>query len=307
MNPFDADAVPSGGRAGGSSFRSSSPRSSGSSTRMYSSPRSQFQSRTTVIAPIVPAPMFSPFGYGFGGFGFGFSPFSFMPINLNVLIIGGIAYAVYLALQNRVGGSDFSGSEDDFGMLGSGASVIKLQLCLDSNWDNGNIQETLSMLAEKNSRMQSRSDIANLLSEASIALLRRENSWTAAAFDGKKFGSKSDAEPFYQKTAIAERAKFEEETSAGYGTVKSTNAGRGVATKTVVSLVVALRGKSAAVINSVRSSKDVRDVLQSLAADALTDEGENVMAVEVLWTPSEQNTVLSDRDIIADYPELIRL
>jgi len=51
----------------------------------------------------------------------------------------------------------------------------------------------------------------------------------------------------------------------------------------------------------------VKKCLQGLAADALTDEGENIMAVEVLWTPSEPGTVISERDIVEDYPELLRL
>ena len=55
------------------------------------------------------------------------------------------------------------------------------------------------------------------------------------------------------------------------------------------------------------SSTDVATVLQTLASEALTDEGENVMAVEVLWTPSESGTTLSKRELIMDYPELIQL
>jgi uncharacterized membrane protein len=51
----------------------------------------------------------------------------------------------------------------------------------------------------------------------------------------------------------------------------------------------------------------VKEILQSLASEALTDEGENIMAVEILWTPSEVGNVLSERDIVQDYPELIRL
>ena len=199
MNPFDAEAATSGGRSGGSSFRApsssrvpSSPRSSSSSrgsTRLYSSP----SFGGPIITPIMPMPMYSPFGYGYGG-GFGFNPFGFVPINLNVLIIGGIAYAVYIALQNRAGGSDFSGSDEDVGSLGKGATVVKLQVSLDSSWDSGNIQDTLSLLAAKNSALQSRSDIANLLSEASIALLRRQNDWNAAAFEGITFVQQNSKE-----------------------------------------------------------------------------------------------------------------
>jgi uncharacterized membrane protein len=44
-----------------------------------------------------------------------------------------------------------------------------------------------------------------------------------------------------------------------------------------------------------------------LAYEALSDSGENIMAVELLWTPSERGTVVSDRDLIQDYPELMKL
>lgn len=46
---------------------------------------------------------------------------------------------------------------------------------------------------------------------------------------------------------------------------------------------------------------------QTLAADAMTDDGENVLATEVLWTPQDESDVLSKRDLIQDYPELIDL
>ena len=55
---------------------------------------------------------------------------------------------------------------------------------------------------------------------------------------------------------------------------------------------------------TIRSIPELRNCLQSLAVDALTDEGENIMAVEVLWTPSEPGVTISDRAVIEDYPEL---
>lgn len=39
----------------------------------------------------------------------------------------------------------------------------------------------------------------------------------------------------------------------------------------------------------------------------MTDDGENVLATEVLWTPQDESDVLSKRDLIQDYPELIDL
>jgi len=253
----------------------------------------------------------SPFGYGYGLSPFGFSPFGFMPINLNVLVLGAVAYAVFTVLSNRAGASDFS-NDGTTGSLGSGASVMKLQISMSSDWSQpGNIMETLTRMAEKNSAMSGRQDIAKLLSEASMAVLRRQNDWNAAAYEGELFseGASGRAEPFFQRLAVQERAKFEEEnTSNSVAVIRQSNAaGASKPTQVVVSIVVALRGRSSGYGSNVRSLAEVRNCLQGLAADAITDEGENVMAVEVLWTPSEPGSTISERELIEDYPELIRL
>jgi hypothetical protein len=202
-----------------------------------------------------------------------------MPINLNLLILGGIAYVVYNALKNRAGGSDFS-DVGDVGALGSGATVLKIQLALDADWaQSNNIMNTLALLAEKNAAMSGRSDIAKLLNEASLALLRRQNDWNSANFESELFGGSGvQAEPFFQRLAVTERAKFEEETSS-IATIRPSSSGS-APTQVVVSILAAVRGKSTAYTSGpVRSIQDVKKVLSSLAADAVTDEGENIMAV----------------------------
>jgi len=297
----DANAARSGGRSGGSSFRM--PASSArSSTALRSSSRGGYGGGMTIM-PMMP--MYSPFGYG----GFGISPFGFMPINLNVIILAGVAYVVYQALTNRAGGSDFS-NDGSSGSLGSGATVVKLQLSLSSDWNQpGNIMETLTRLAEKNSAMTGRTDLARLLSDSALALLRRQNDWNSAAYEGEQFSfGPQKAESYFQRLAVKERAKFEEEnSSSSFAVIKSTNTGVSKPTQVVVSLVVAIRGSSSSYVRNVQSIGDAKKCLQGLAADALTDEGENIMAVEVLWTPSEPGNVISEREIIEDYPELIRL
>lgn len=83
---------------GGSSFRSAPSRSS---TQLRSgsgySGQSNYQTRPNINI----MPMYSPFGYGMSPFGF--NPFGFVPINLNFIIIAGVAYAAYSVLSNRVG------------------------------------------------------------------------------------------------------------------------------------------------------------------------------------------------------------
>lgn len=308
-NPFmptqPAEAARSGSRSGGSSFRSAPSRSStrlGGSMSGYAPVR---PSNNIVIAPMGGfgySPFYSPFGFG-GGFGFGISPFSFM--SPNVLVLGLAAYIAVQVFANRAGGSDFQ-NFDDVGSLGSGATLMKIQVALDDDWSRkGNIMDTLSVVSSKYSDLSSRGALSQLLSDTSLALLRKSGDWNAVAYDGEFFkgGSGRDIEPAFRRVAVEERSKFEQETSGvvRYSGVDSRP------TQVVVSLVVALRGKAQAYADKVNSSKQLKECLQSLAADALTDDGENIMALELLFTPSEPGMSLSERDIIEDYPELLRL
>mmetsp|Transcript_8262 Transcript_8262/g.12777 ORF Transcript_8262/g.12777 Transcript_8262/m.12777 type:complete len:89 (-) Transcript_8262:17-283(-) len=48
-----------------------------------------------------------------------------------------------------------------------------------------------------------------------------------------------------------------------------------------------------------------KDVLSSVAGDVMVDGGYCVNAAEVFWTPSDRKEVLTKRDIILDFPELV--
>ena len=319
--PDISHALQSGGRSGGSSFRSSG------STRSYSSGGrggggySSFSSPTIRTGPSINVmPMYSPFGYG-GGFGFspfGFSPFGFIPLNLNVIILAGAAYLVYNALSNRMGGADFSSGVGSSGSVDC-ASVVKLTVSLDANWgDDRNIMSQLTNLASRYNAMTERSDLSKLLSETSLALLRSKGDWNSASYKGDTFRESSfqKAESSFQQLAIQERAKFDEEnssesSSAALNLIKPSNRFDGkvsLPTQAVVSIVVALRGQNeVAKLGKVQSNTDVMRVLEQLASAALVDEGENVMALEVLWSPSAKGVTLTERDLIMDYPELLKL
>jgi uncharacterized membrane protein len=55
------------------------------------------------------------------------------------------------------------------------------------------------------------------------------------------------------------------------------------------------------------SRAETQKVLTSIASDVLVDEGQVVNAFEVFWTPGDGKEVLTRRDVIADFPELIDL
>ena len=47
--------------------------------------------------------------------------------------------------------------------------------------------------------------------------------------------------------------------------------------------------------------------IDAIASDAIVAEGNFVNAVEVFWTPSDREEVLTNMDIIADFPTLVTL
>ena len=129
------------------------------------------------------------------------------------------------------------------------------------------------------------------------------------AYEGQQFNffNKQKAESSYQQLVVKERTNFRDETDPAATIRGMVNSVKRVPTQAVVSIVVALRGRSTAFTKSVRTLPELRTCLQQLAADAMIDEGENVMAVEVMWTPSIPGTVISETDMIEDYPGLVRL
>jgi len=55
------------------------------------------------------------------------------------------------------------------------------------------------------------------------------------------------------------------------------------------------------------SLSGTKEVLSSIASDVMVERGDCLNAVEVFWTPSERDEVLTKQDIILDFPELIDL
>jgi uncharacterized membrane protein len=55
------------------------------------------------------------------------------------------------------------------------------------------------------------------------------------------------------------------------------------------------------------SLSGTKEVLTSLASDAMVEGGDCVNAVELFWTPGDAKEVLTKEDILLDFPELIDL
>lgn len=191
--------------------------------------------------------------------------------------------------------------------------------------------DTLSRISQQNSRdkgiLTGRSELSTLLSDVSLALLRKRDSWSAAHISGERFNGMDGAQraqPYFQRQVVQERSKFDQEVSPSDDNNRSSDRNSDFVmrrtfvpergdfasarrTQAVVSMVVAMRGRSDALSQGAVTAAEVARCLQTLASEALTDDGENVMGVEVLWMPSERGRTLSNREMLLDYPELLGL
>jgi len=170
-----------------------------SRTRTYSSPPSSSYSSPsygptirsrTYITPVPTVP-YSPFG-GFG-FGFPFSPFptygygfgiGINPVDL--IILGGLAYGAISLLNKGVSGSQWGLDEAEPSSLGTGVTVLKVQVALNVA-DRSSPDSILGQLDNiaSGADVSSRAGLARLVSSTALALLRSSNDWVAAAAEDR--------------------------------------------------------------------------------------------------------------------------
>jgi uncharacterized membrane protein len=329
MMPDDAYAAMSGGRIGGSSFRSGGggrSMSMPSSSRMVPSYRggggpTYYRSSPSVI--VAPPPIFvNPFT-PFGGFGYGYGAGALSiyrgPSFFDILFWGGVALAISNAILNSVNRNTSElipsmqslWSDDDVSVLGPGISTIRLSVAMDvpNRSDRSSILNMLDRLASTANTEEQRG-LQSLTKTVALEILRRKSSIRYASGRAQHFSNREKAMREYNKMAIQERSKFERETMSRFNGITSntrSSIGSGVggtandATMAVVTLVLAIDGDSTK-IPALNSITDVQDALERIATDATVSDC--LQGAEILWTPDDPSETLTTRDIVADYPDL---
>lgn len=287
-DPHSALAA-SGGRVGGKSFSS---HSSSSSSRSYStrSPGSRFSYSAPYYAP-------SPFGFSGGGGGVYFGPAFGVGVGAGsgvFLIMMGFAAFVLVSgfLSDRSGDSVLTATEK--------TSVIKLQVGLLGMARS--LQKDLNRIAEV-ADTSTPEGLSYVLTETTLALLRQPDFCISgySSVDVKR--SIEDGEKRFNQLSIEERGKFDEETLVNVNNIKrkGTRSQRASGFSNeyiVITILVAAEGVTK--LPAINSSADLKEALQKLASIP----SRKTMAVEVLWTPQNENDTLSERELLEDYPLL---
>ena len=244
-------------------------------------------------------------------------------MNSKVVIIGGgfgglFTILIFLAIANfllqsfrRISG----GEVDEVGNSSNPSiSVTRLQVGLLANARG--LQTELNQIAET-ADTNSAAGRVEVLQEASLALLRHPEYWVYAG-SATKLARLNSAETEFNRLALAERSKFSEETltnvnnqlkAATKATLPAAQKGgeldnptrlitEGPGEYIIVTLLAATLGNLQ--MPTVNNADDLRQALRQIGAIP----GENLLAIEVLWTPQAEGDTLTADDLLTQYADL---
>ncbi|VFQ60473.1 unnamed protein product [Cuscuta campestris] len=291
-DPGSAMAAHSGGRVGGRAFSS---RDSSSSS---SAPSTSYYSLRRTVEPRISysVPYYEPSPFGFGGGGIYLGP---------AVGVGSSFFFIMASVAAFVLVSGFLSDRSEGGSVLTAAaaqktSVIKLQVGLLGL--GRSLQSDLNRMAEV-ADTSTPEGLSYVLTETTLALLRHPDYCISAysSVDVKK--SMEEGEKRFNHLSIEERGKFDEETLVNVNSIKrqtsmSQRANAFSNEYIVVTILVAAEGSYK--LPTINGSGDLKEALQKLASIPSS----RILAVEVLWTPQNENDTLSERELLEDYPLL---
>jgi uncharacterized membrane protein len=276
-------AARAGGRIGGGSFRMPS--------RPYSSPSRTY--RSPAGGGYYPGGGFGfPFILPFFGFGGGGGLFSML-----------ILFAIASFLVRSFRSATASDSDGETYSSNPSVSVVKLQVGLLAKARG--LQEDLNRIAQT-ADTSSSEGLSQVLQETTLSLLRHPEYWAYAAADATATRLLS-AEAAFNRLTLTERSKFTEETLSNVksqlkqatGPIETSSAlAEAPGEYIVATVLVATQGQLT--LPNIQSEQDVRRALSQIGAIS----SDQLLAVEVLWTPQAAGETLTSDELIAEYPNL---
>ncbi|KAL3381731.1 hypothetical protein AABB24_001707 [Solanum stoloniferum] len=273
----------SGGRIGGKSFSSS----------RSSAPSRGYSMRTAEPRFSYSAPYYAPSPFGFSGGGVYVGPAVGFGSSAFLVMMGFAAFIMVSGfLSDRSEGSVLTATDK--------ASVLKLQVGLLGL--GRSLQKDLNRIAEV-ADTSTPEGLSFVLTETTLALLRHPGYCISAYSSVDVKRSMEEGENRFNQLSIEERGKFDEETLVNVNNIrrKSSTSQRANGFSNeyiVVTILVAAEGVYK--LPTINGSGDLKEALQKIASIPSS----RTLAVEILWTPQNENDTLSERELLEDYPLL---
>uniref|UniRef100_A0ACD5WTK5 Uncharacterized protein n=1 Tax=Avena sativa TaxID=4498 RepID=A0ACD5WTK5_AVESA len=179
-------------------------------------------------------------------------------------------------------------------------TVVKLQVAL-LGWAKP-FQQELNEIAERVQASSKRS-YKLMLTETICSLNRHKDCCIFSSLSVDVKNGTDSWEEHFNKISIEERSKFDEETLYSLEGIKRTKeySKKQDGSKNeyiVVTIIVAANG--ALRFPKITRPADLQAVVEKLNSIHASD----IQGIHVLWTPQEENDILTEEKLLADYPHL---
>lgn len=191
------------------------------------------------------------------------------------------------------------------GYMGPNAMYVT-QISIGLDWRaRAQLQQTLMQLAQRGDT-GSPQGLANLLSETVLNLRRNEMAWLYAMYKDAGSHAPQNAQSAFQQLANEARSRFKTELVRGAGGAQANvvdapgmqaraDEGKGTV---VVTIVLATRRPVQGFM--VADANQIRNAL----ADRGTIHAQQMVALEVVWSPAAENDRMSTAELEQFYPEM---
>jgi len=253
-------------------------------------------------------------GYGGYGGGFGFNPFFFLPFPLfglgggggllGLLVMLAVASFLVRTVRQVLGGGAEGGSlPGSSNPVNPKVAVAKIQVGLTAQARS--LQTDLTRLA-LTAKTDTSAGLSQLLQESTLALLRHPEFWTYGSAQQQSVRL-LEAETAFNRLTLEERMKFSGESLSNVqGQVQRKDSGAATPENLLEDpgqyIIVTLVVGTSAKLNfpSIQGSEELQTVLKQVGEIG----PDQLLALEILWTPQVPGEVLTTEELLAHYPQL---
>ncbi|XP_019093283.1 PREDICTED: uncharacterized protein LOC104753540 [Camelina sativa] len=179
-------------------------------------------------------------------------------------------------------------------------SVLRLQVGLLGSART--LQQDFNSLAET-ADTSTPEGLSYVLTGITLALLRHPDYCISCYSSVDVKPCIEEGEKQFNQLSVEERGKFDEETLVNVNSkkIRSSKIHRASGLNNeyiVVTILVATEGTLK--LETIKGSGDLKEALHKLGLIP----SNKILAVEILWTPQDENDVLSEKELLEDYPLL---
>lgn len=296
----EAQAKRGGGRSGGGSFRSSPSRykepsrSSRSSDSDYSDRTYSSRSNVYMVSGGTSVYYYSP-----------------MPVIVLVIILGILAFALVSAIRNSINSTNSANHTDSSANNVIGNSEIDNNIVTVSKIQVGLLAQARAIQTQLskyslNTDTENPEELAQLLQEVALTLLRTEENWTHASASSKTVRNREEAQAIFTQLSVEERSKFSAETLTNVNGIRRTQDNskqdNEPGTYIVVTLLIGTENDRP-LFGDVYSAKELKQALERIAATP----PEYLTVFELLWTPQSETESLTYDELLTEYTKLMQI